>query len=145
MMYCLCSTPQLSFTKFCFCSAWWVSHRSILHIFTMLAFLAVGQSCDWPQRICHMNIRSNMKNMRNGIKHYTDVIMNTMASHITPPPIVLFTQPFIQAQIKENIKAPRHWPLCGKFTGDRWFPRTKGQWRGKCFHLMTSSWNELIM
>ena len=23
----------------------------------------------------------------------------------------LFTQPFIQAQIKENIKAPRHWPL----------------------------------
>ena len=25
----------------------------------------------------------------------------------------LFTQPFIHAQIKENIKAPRHWPLCG--------------------------------
>ena len=22
-----------------------------------------------------------------------------------------FTQPFIQAQIKENIKAPRHWPF----------------------------------
>ena len=51
----------------------------------------------------------------------------------------LFTQSFIQAQIKENIKAPRHWPLCGEFTGDRWIPRTKGQWRGKCFHLMTSS------
>ena len=29
----------------------------------------------------------------------------------------LFTQAFIQAQIKENIKAPRHWPLCGEFTG----------------------------
>ena len=26
----------------------------------------------------------------------------------------LFTQLFIQAQIKENIKAPRHWPLWGK-------------------------------
>ena len=39
----------------------------------------------------------------------------------------LFTQPFIQAQIKENIKAPRHWPLCGELTGDRWIPRTKGQ------------------
>ena len=25
----------------------------------------------------------------------------------------LFTQPFIQTQFKENIKAPRHWPLCG--------------------------------
>ena len=49
------------------------------------------------------------------------------------------TQPFIQAQIKENIKAPRHWPLCGEFTGDRWIPRTNGQSRGKCFHLMMSS------
>ena len=48
-------------------------------------------------------------------------------------------QPFIQTQIKENIKAPRHWPLCGEFTGDRWIPRTNGQLRGKCFHLMTSS------
>ena len=43
------------------------------------------------------------------------------------PPSRLFTQPFIQAQIKENIKARRHWPLCGEFTGDRWIPRTKGQ------------------
>ena len=39
----------------------------------------------------------------------------------------LFTQPFIQAQIKDNIKAPRHWPLCGEFTGDRSIPRTNGQ------------------
>ena len=29
---------------------------------------------------------------------------------------------FIQAQIKENIKAPRHWPLCREFTGNQWFP-----------------------
>ena len=28
-------------------------------------------------------------------------------------------------QIKENIKAPRHWPLCREFTGDRWIPRTR--------------------
>ena len=41
--------------------------------------------------------------------------------------------------IKDNIKAPRHWPLWGEFTGDRWIPRTKGQKRGKWFHLMTSS------
>ena len=26
-------------------------------------------------------------------------------------------------QIKENIKAPRHWHLCGEFTGHRWIPR----------------------
>ena len=39
----------------------------------------------------------------------------------------LFTQPFIQAQIKENIKAPRNRPWCGEFTGGRWIPRTEGQ------------------
>ena len=31
----------------------------------------------------------------------------------------------MQAQIKENIKASRHWPLCGQFTGNRWFPCIK--------------------
>ena len=39
----------------------------------------------------------------------------------------LFTQSYVQAQIKENINAPRHWPLLGEFIGDRWIPRTKGQ------------------
>ena len=33
----------------------------------------------------------------------------------------LFTQPYDQAHIKEIIKAPRHWPLWGKFTGDSEF------------------------
>ena len=59
----------------------------------------------------------------------------------TSPASRLFTQSFIQAQIKENIKDPSHWPLCGEFTGDRWIPHTKDQLRGKCFHLMTSSCN----
>ena len=30
--------------------------------------------------------------------------------------------------------------LCAGNSPYRWIPRTKGQWRGKCFHLMTSSW-----
>ena len=55
----------------------------------------------------------------------------------------LFTQSFILTQIKENIKAPRHWSLCGQFTGDRWIPRAKGQLRRKCFHLMTSACDDL--
>ena len=52
--------------------------------------------------------------------HYSDVIIGAMAYQITR--LTLFTQPFIQAQIKENIKAPHHWPLCGEFTGHRWIP-----------------------
>ena len=39
----------------------------------------------------------------------------------------LLTQPFIQAKIKEKIKAPRHWPLWGEFNGERWISRSKGQ------------------
>ena len=27
-----------------------------------------------------------------------------------------------------------------RVTGDPWIPRTKDQWRGKCFLLMSSSW-----
>ena len=56
--------------------------------------------------------------------HYNDVIMCAVASQIAASPS--FTQPRIQAQIKENIKAPRHWHLCGEFTGDRWIHRRKG-------------------
>ena len=41
----------------------------------------------------------------------------------------------MQTQIKENIKAQRHWPSCGEFTGDRWIPRTNGQYSiGWCHH-----------
>ena len=32
-----------------------------------------------------------------------------------------------KAQIKENIKAPRHWPLWGEFTSERWISHTKCQ------------------
>ena len=45
--------------------------------------------------------------------HYNDGIMSAMA-----PVSRWFAQPFVQAEIKENIKAPRHWPLLGEFTGD---------------------------
>ena len=37
----------------------------------------------------------------------------------------LLTQPFVQAQTKENIKDVRHSPLLGEFTGDRWISHTK--------------------
>ena len=42
--------------------------------------------------------------------HYSDVIIGAMASQITS---LTFPQQFIRAQIKENINAPRHLPLCG--------------------------------
>ena len=67
--------------------------------------------------------------------------MSPMASQITSVLIVFST---IYIQGTENIKAPRYRPLWGETTGDRWFPITKDQWRGKYFHLMTSSWIKVI-
>ena len=57
---------------------------------------------------------------------YTDVIMSTMVSQITSLTTVYSTV-YSGTDYKKNTKAPRHWPLCGEFTGDRWIPRTKGQ------------------
>ena len=33
--------------------------------------------------------------------------------------------------------------FCREITGHRWISRTNGQWRGECFHLMTSSWAKI--
>ena len=52
------------------------------------------------------------------IIHYIDVIMATMASQITSLAVVYS----IVYSGKENVKAPRHWPLCREFTGAGEFP-----------------------
>ena len=57
--------------------------------------------------------------------HHCDVIMGTVSSKIISIAIVYST--FIQTQIKENIKAPRHFTDLFPGTGDRWIPRTNGQ------------------
>ena len=61
--------------------------------------------------------------------HYYIITMTSQWARmrLKSPASRLYTQVFIQAQIEENIKSPRHWPLWGEFTGDRWIPRTKGQ------------------
>ena len=51
------------------------------------------------------------------LSYYDDVIMSAMASKITNG--CLLKRLFRPAQIKENIKAPRHWPLWGELTDDR--------------------------
>ena len=50
-------------------------------------------------------------------KHCNDVTMGAMASQSSDSRF--FTQTFIQTQMRKNIKAPRHWPLCG---GIHWWP-----------------------
>ena len=49
----------------------------------------------------------------------------------------LIPDSWFQAQIKENTKVPRHWPLKGESAGDRWTPHKRPVTR-KCIYLMTS-------
>ena len=51
--------------------------------------------------------------------------MGAMASQITSLIIVYLI--VYQAQIREIMKALRHWPLYGEFTDGGWIPRTNGQ------------------
>ena len=51
--------------------------------------------------------------------------MGAMASQI--PSLTIVYSTVYSGADQENIKATRHWPLCGEFTGDRWIPRAKGQ------------------
>ena len=49
--------------------------------------------------------------------HYCDVIMGTVASQITSLTIVYST--VYSGADQRKHQAPRHWPLCEEFTGDR--------------------------
>ena len=55
--------------------------------------------------------RQRWRLAKRWLNHYSDVMMGAMAFQTESPASTLFTQPFIQAQIKKNIKVPRHWPF----------------------------------
>ena len=69
--------------------------------------------------------------------HYNDVIMTTIASQITSLAVVYSTvySDADQRKHQSSTSLAFVWGI----HRDRWIPRTKGQLRGKCFHLMTSS------
>ena len=74
--------------------------------------------------------------------HYDDVIMSTMASQITSPTVVYSTVYSDADQRKHQSSASL--AFVWGIHRERWIPRTKGQLRGKCFHLMTSSCERLF-
>ena len=79
----------------------------ILHFFYIILHLFYITTCRKP---CYCTVA-----------HYGDVIMGTIASQITSLMIV-YSIVYSDAD-QENIKAPRHWSVCGEFTGDRWIHR----------------------
>ena len=73
------------------------------------------------------------------ISHYNDVIMDAIASQITSLMIV-YSAVYPDADQRKH-QSSASLAFVREIHRDRWIPRTNGQWRGKCFHLMTSSWD----
>ena len=84
---------------------------------------------------CH--VEANQTNFLWSVVSYTDVIMTTMAPQITSVTIVYSTVYSDVDQRKHQSSASL--ALVRGSHRNRWIPRTKGQLRGKYFHLMTSS------
>ena len=72
--------------------------------------------------------------------HYIDVIMTTITSQITSLTVVysIVYSDADQRKLQSSASLAFVWGI----HRDRWIPRTKGQLRGKCLHLMTSSWSQ---
>ena len=71
------------------------------------------------------------------IVHYIDVIMTTIVSQITSLTVVY--SPVYSDADQRKHQSTASLAFVWGIHRDRWIPRTKGQFRGKCFHLMTSS------
>ena len=65
------------------------------------------------------------------ICHYDDVRMGAIASQITSLTIVYST--VNSDAYQRNIKDPRHWPLCGEFTGTGEFPAQRASYAENVF------------
>ena len=92
---------------------------------------------DWAKTTA----RWDEKHLSSGIRcnlHYCDAIMGTVASQITSLTIV-YTTVYSDADQRKHQSSASLAFVWG-IHRVRWSPRTKGQLRGKCFHLMTSSW-----
>ena len=91
-----------------------------------------------PDCITYMAVSAARPYIRiPGNSHYNYVIMTTVASQITSRTVIYSTVCSHADQRKHQSSASL--AFVWGIHRDRWIPRTKGQLRGKCFHLMTSS------
>ena len=107
----------------------------------MLARKSPGSWPLWPLYMLWGNIKISCN-----FYNHDDVIQWKNFPHYWPFVRGIHRSPFIQVQIKENIKAPCHWPLCREFTGHRWIPWSpvnsphKGQWCGTLMFSLICAW-----
>ena len=87
----------------------WTNHTQIYNV--TKSFEELVKCSIAPPRILHYQAEN---------RHYNDVIMSAMASQITSLTIVYLI--VYSGVHQRNIKVPRHWSLCGVFTGTGEFP-----------------------
>ena len=102
---------------------------------TSLVEYVLGMHCMWSFTVI-ITVKSTFR--QQFVTHYNDVIMTTMESQITSLTVVYSTvySDADQRKHQSSVSLAFVWGI----HRSRWIPRTKGQLRGKCFHLMTSSW-----
>ena len=82
-------------------------------------------ACDLRRYRAHYDVTvMSPMDLMNPLQWYHTGVM---ASHVTANSIVF--QQFVQPCIKENMKAPRDWPLVRGIHRWRWIPLTKGQYQ----------------
>ena len=122
----ICAVTAFNYSS---CNPWHVA--SIKYCNTYGTNCQHSIACDWwsqvePKRMYLMAGPSNQFSLIFWIIPIT-VTSWWARWHLKKPGPRLHTKlPFVQAQIKENTKAPRHLSLWGEFTGDLWIPHTKG-------------------
>ena len=121
------------------------SHKSSIAQFESIHYVVTGwwwsvfSTSEFGEELSVFNciMQQPQPNMAILCLHYDDVIMSAIASQITSLTIVYLTvySGADQRKHQSSTSLTFVWGL----HQDRWIPRTKGQLRGKCFHLMTSS------
>ena len=76
----------------------------------------------------HVEWRYLGYNINNGLSKTLQWRHNERKWRLKSPAPRVCVHPFVQAEIKENIKFLREWHLWGESTGDQCNTLTKGQW-----------------
>ena len=123
----------------CICSHKYIYIYIYIYIYMLLDIFSDIIFCRWCQvSASEVTIINVLLDCFSDITfHYTDVIMTTMVSQITSLKVVYSTVYSDVDQRKHQSSASL--AFVWGIHRDRWLPHTKGQLRGKCFHLMTSS------
>ena len=145
---CLCNIwyviTMQSITCSCHRCLWEAEHKTHINKTLIPTYTIIADS-HWLRhrnQMCNVCTCILQNIIAHNHEHHTDVIMTTVTSQITSLTVVYSTVYSDADQRKHQSSASL--AFVRGIHRDRWIPRTKDQLRGKCFHLMTSSWEHAV-